>query len=65
MDAIAVVLILWTPAVGTAAGPVMDWRPLATFSTSEYITGKVHAMDMCEKAAKELQLKTYKCVRVQ
>ena len=65
MEAIAVILMLWTPAVGTAAGPVMDWRPLATFTLSEYISGRVHPMDMCEKAAKEMQLTKYKCIRIQ
>lgn len=64
------ILMIWTVVgiQGTGVGNQQiqrerDWRPLGEFHRSA--DGKENAQDICEKAARQLGLKTenYRCIR--
>lgn len=61
------ILVIWT--VIAAGGPApyhrqYDWRPIGEFHQDNY-ERKYTAKQMCEEAARQLDLKpeTYRCVR--
>ena len=63
------ILMIWTAvaASDSRGGPMKvyhDWRPLGEFHQDNW-ERKYTAREMCERAAKELGLKTdaYRCVR--
>jgi hypothetical protein len=63
------ILMLWTVvAMGGDRhyhAKAADWRPLGEFHMEEGRMGKKTAQEMCEDAARQLNLKTdsYRCVR--
>ena len=60
------ILVIWTTVAVGGPSPVIrnDWRPLGEFHADNW-ERKYNALQMCERAAQELGLKTdaYRCVR--
>ena len=63
------ILMIWTvvaasDAKGSSMKVYQDWRPLGEFHQDNW-ERKYNAKEMCERAAKELGLKSdaYRCVR--
>jgi len=48
-----------------ALEPRSDWRPIGEFHTVQEVNRKISGLELCEAAARRLQLKTnsYQCVR--
>lgn len=58
-------LYLWTVIASGSIRPIVDWRPIGEFHTYDSFKGPT-AKELCEKAAKDLDLladNRYRCVR--
>jgi|DEB19_MinimDraft_2_1074335.scaffolds.fasta_scaffold82680_3 hypothetical protein len=58
------ILVIWTVVAssGSAGYKTHDWRTIGEFRMDTW-TKSISAKDMCENAARELQLKKFMCVR--
>ena len=58
------ILIIWTAVACAHSACKYDWRPLGEFH-QEVLERKISAQEMCENAARQLNIKTnaYRCVR--
>ena len=58
------ILVIWTVITCTPGYCRNDWRPIGEFH-QEVLERKISAKEMCEDAARQLNLKTneWRCVR--
>lgn len=59
-----VLLIAYVTVAASLGVAHKDWRPIATFKVTGQKAGVEEAQAKCEKAAQELALQKFKCIKL-